>query len=195
MQKNSTPRIWTEISEEPVALCKVFSIIKKTFRHPDGRTGDFFVNRSNDWVQIAPLVDSDNPADPLVLIVNQFRFGSKRTSWEFSGGIVEKGESPVDAAVRELAEETGYTCRNAKLLASYSPNPALHENSAHFVVAEGCEKTSETHWDANEEIETKLVRVSELYPMVKSGEIYHSIAINCVFSLEKYLAEKAAETR
>lgn len=190
MDTDKAPRAWAQISEAPVADCKVFKIVRKTLRHPDGRTGDFYVNRSADWVQAAALADSGDPSDPFVLLVNQYRFASARTSWEFPGGIVESGESPEAAAVRELLEETGYAGSNPRVLASYSPNPALHENLAHFVAVENCRKVSEPRWDSNEEIQARFVRVSGLWPMVESGEIYHSIAINCAFFLEKFLAGK-----
>ena len=188
MDTDKAPRPWELLSETPVADCKVFKIVKRTLRHPDGRTGDFYVNRSADWVQVAALSDSGDPSDPFVLLVNQYRFGSARTSWEFPGGIVEAGEPPEAAAARELLEETGYAGGRPRLLASYSPNPALHENLAHFVVIENCRRVANPRWDSNEEIQSKLVRASGLWPMVKSGEIYHSIAINCAFFLEKFLA-------
>ena len=100
---------------------------------------------------------------------------------------MEKGETPEEAAARELLEETGYAGKRAKLVASYSPNPAIQNNMAHFVVIEDCRKVSETNWDQNEEIQTKLVDVSKLPAMIKSGKIYHSIAISSTYFLEQYL--------
>lgn len=180
---------WKFDGEKTVADCKVFKVKAQTFAHPDGRRAVFFINESQDWVQVAPLVRDGERI--LTVLVKQFRFGTRRMSWEFPGGIVEVGEAPADAAARELAEETGYTGDAAKILASYSPNPAIQNNLAHFAVIENCKKTSALHWDENEEIETKLVPVDELDAMVERGEIYHAIAIDSIYFLQKYLNKTA----
>ncbi|MBQ6534800.1 MAG: NUDIX hydrolase, partial [Opitutales bacterium] len=100
---------------------------------------------------------------------------------------MDAGETPVQAARRELAEETGYAGGRAKLLASYSPNPAVQANLSHCVLVDGCEKTARLHWDENEEIETRLVDVSKLDSMVKSGKIFHALAISSVYFLQNFL--------
>lgn len=186
-------RKWQLEGEKLVADCRVFKVKLKTFVHPDGRRGDFYVNESSDWVQVAPIIRDGKNGKIRTVLVKQFRFGIQEMSWEFSGGIVEKGESPAKAAARELLEETGYSGGKPKIVASYSPNPAIQNNLAHFAVMENCEKTAPTHWDENEEIETKLVDVDSLDSMVKSGKIVHSIAINSIYFLQKYLAEKSAK--
>ncbi|MBO6103001.1 MAG: NUDIX hydrolase [Opitutales bacterium] len=179
-------KVWRKLDSVQVADCRVFKVFKNRFRHPDGREGDFFEIRAEDWVQAAALLDGEK-----VVMVRQFRFGIQKPSWEFSGGIIEKGETPEKAAERELLEETGYS-GEAEIFASFSPNPAMQSNRAYFAVVKNCKKTAETNWDANEEIETKIFDVAELDKMVLSGEICHSIAINGVYFLRKYLEREHA---
>lgn len=103
---------------------------------------------------------------------------------------MEEGEDPKEAAARELVEETGYV-GEIKVLGGFSPNPAIQNNQAFFAIAKNCKKLEETHWDEHEEIESKLVKISELDDMVFSGQIHHSIAINGVYLLQKFLKDNA----
>lgn len=179
------PQKWTLEGEKPVADCSVFKVLQKRFRHPDGRAGDFYVCDTPDWVQTAAMTK-----DGRIILVNQFRFGTLGYSWEFPGGIMEAGEDPVSAGLRELKEETGFVGENARIIASFSPNPAIMSNQAHLVFVEGCEKTSPTDWDANEEIAVGEFALDELDEMVAKGQIHHSIAVNGVYFVQKFLSQR-----
>ncbi len=178
----SRPKKWQLVRESPYADCKVFKIVKRRYRHPDGREDDFFVKTSRDWVQVAAITEEGK-----VVLVNQFRFGVEKTSWEFPGGVIDEGENPAKAAARELSEETGYKGAKPKLLARIRPNPAILNNTAHIYLIEGCRKVSDTHFDPNEEVQTKLFDLDELDKLVESGKMFHSIAIDALYFLKRHM--------
>ncbi|MEY4488441.1 MAG: hypothetical protein RIQ79_949, partial [Verrucomicrobiota bacterium] len=156
---DSSPTAWERGDPALIAQTRILSLQSVPFHHPRrGTRKDFVVVAAPDWVNvIAHTVD-----DRLVL-VNQFRYGINATSWEIPGGVIEAGEDPVVAGVRELAEETGYTGTRARLLASVHPNPAFMANRCHIVLVEQCRLTEPLAWDADEEIEVAALPVAEIY--------------------------------
>ena len=110
----SAPARWSVQHEALHADCKVFRVYKEHSHHPlDKREGDFFVIHSNDWVLALPLTE-----DGRLVMVRQFRFGLQDLSTETPGGVIDAGEDPVLAAVRETEEETGFAGGRATLLGS-----------------------------------------------------------------------------
>lgn len=117
-------------------------------------------------------------------MVRQFRFGIDDFSLEIPGGVIEPGEDPVEAGVRELREETGFVGRSARLIGSAHPNPAIQSNWAHFVLVEGAERKEEIDWDADEEIEVATSPVEEVLAQARSGKITHSLVLTALFHFE-----------
>ncbi|HWP69051.1 MAG TPA: NUDIX hydrolase, partial [Rectinemataceae bacterium] len=97
---------WTMLSKKEVYEAGPFTVFEQTSRSPDGREGRFSVLEARDWAVVVPLLRGGPEAQ--FLMVRQYRHGSDRSSLEFPGGVIEKGETPEKAAVRELAEETGW---------------------------------------------------------------------------------------
>jgi 8-oxo-dGTP pyrophosphatase MutT (NUDIX family) len=175
----AAPAEWNVLNEAVLADCKVFKVFKRRFQHPhDKREGDFFVINSGDWVQALAVT----PERKLVF-VRQFRVGNRALSWEPPGGIIEAGEDPVTGGLRELAEETGYTGRAARLIGSCSPNPALFNNTSHFVLVEDCVRTQGLALDPDEEVETVLFAPLEIEAMMLRGEMPHALAQTGLYHL------------
>lgn len=170
------PAHWNLTEENLHAQCVVFDIYKEHFAHPtDGRHGDFYVAHAPDWVTVVPVT-----SDGKILLVNQFRFGIRELSWEFPGGVIDKGEDFLHAAAREVAEETGYRGDPPILLGSAASNPAIFNNRCHFVLIENCRKTESTNFDANEEIEMKLATPGEVLELARNGQMKHALMLSAL---------------
>jgi len=164
---------WTLLSEEEILKTPVFTVNRHVCRSPkDGQDKNFVVMDLPDWVQVLAVTE-----DRKVLLVRQFRLGSRQISLELPGGVVEKGQTPLEAAQRELSEETGYTAAGWKQLAAFRPNPALQNNTAYLFVAEGVRLTGATDFDENEDLDLTAVTLGELRDLVFKGTIDHAIMV------------------
>ena len=169
-EKNS-PVVWPLLKEESVLETPIFSVHCQTCRSPkDGQDKGFYVLKSGDWAQALAITKKGE-----AVLVRQFRQGSRELSLELPGGVIEKGQTPLAAAQRELREETGYTAPKWRKLATFKPNPAVRNNLAHLFLAEEAELTETTEFDENEDLELITVPLARLKEMVMNGEIDHAI--------------------
>ena len=183
-----SPARWERGTPRIIAKTRILSLQSVPFHHRRrGTQRDFVVVAAPDWVNVLA-----HTCDDRLVLVNQFRYGIDATSWEIPGGVIEAGEDPVAAGVRELEEETGYTGTGARLLASVHPNPAFMANRCHLVLVEGCRLTSPVAWDSDEEIEVAAMPVAEVFALARGGGITHSLVLDALFFFEPIWRAKAA---
>lgn len=156
------------------SLLKDYGFIKvrqDTYQHPD-MDGDrkFLVLDSRDWVNIVAVT----PVGQIILI-RQFRYGVGDIRWEIPAGVIEPGEKPIDAAVRELREETGYEGDSVEELCFYEPNPAIQSNVCTSFLIKNAVKVHDTDWDDNEVIEVIPTAPLEVERKILSGEFCHAL--------------------
>jgi len=171
----SIPARWEMLGDRLLNDCRVWSLRERIYRHPEsGKQGDFFYLDSRDWVIVVARTKGGD-----LILVRQFRCGSDDLSWELPGGIIDAGEDPVEAGLRELLEETGYRAQSGRLLGHCQPNPAILNNHCHFVFAEDVElDDSGTDWDEHEEIEIRLMPEQGVMEWVRENRIGHALALN-----------------
>jgi 8-oxo-dGTP pyrophosphatase MutT (NUDIX family) len=162
---------WRERTTALVADCRIFSVERSDAISPfDTTEHSFYRIQSPDWVQIVAITPYNQ-----VVLVRQYRHGCQRMTLEIPGGLVDAGEDPAQAALRECLEETGYRGAAAVSLGSVNPNPALFANRLHGFLTTDVVLESAVQNTGTEHTEVRLVPVRDLERLLRDGEIEHAL--------------------
>ena len=187
-ERTGHPPTWQVLDEEHLQHCKIFDVHRATMRSP--QTGDphpFYRIASPEWVNVVALT----PGEDLVMI-RQFRHGSREVTLEIPGGIVDPGESPEIAGGRELVEETGYRAGRIESLGSINPNPALFANRVHQMVALDCERIGDVQNTSTEHTVVELLPAARLPEVLRAGGIDHALVVAALYAWELWKRESSA---
>lgn len=160
---------WTTLSVKELLKTFIYTVTEKTQQAFNGQTGKFYVINSNDWVIVIPRQNGK------LLMVKQWRHGENSLSIEFPGGVIDKGETPEQAAARELLEETGCKALKFTKLGFCNPNPALFSNHIHVFLAEQLIQTGEQHLDHDEFINLLELPEEQLLECIHRPEFSHAL--------------------
>ncbi|HEY3351049.1 MAG TPA: NUDIX hydrolase [Thermoanaerobaculia bacterium] len=169
----TSPSVWPLLESRTLGDFKVFSVRGERTRSPrSGRPHDFFVLECSDWANVVALTDSRE-----VVLVRQFRAGTRSVTLEIPGGSVETGETAAAAVRRELREETGYAARSWRRLGVVHPNPAIQGNRCFTYLATGCRSVGDLMPDEGEDLAVELVPLRRIPDLIRKGRITHSLVI------------------
>tara|TARA_B100001758_G_C18388220_1_gene601375 strand:- start:1432 stop:1980 length:549 start_codon:yes stop_codon:yes gene_type:complete len=177
---------WDKVSSKFLIKNKIFKLRedrvispKKESEHP------VWVIDTPDWVNIIPITKENE-----VILINQHRFGTEKLCLEVPGGMVDEGEKPMDAAIRELSEETGYTSSKVIEIGRVEPNPALMSNHTYSYLALDASQTEEQKLDGMEDIEILKKPIDEIPLLIEQGDIEHALVICAFYFYNQYLSKE-----
>jgi ADP-ribose diphosphatase len=171
-------RRWVRRSGETLFQHPLLTLERQRLVAGPGEERDALVLSAPDWVNVVPLLD-----DGRVVMVRQWRFGVAAPTLEIPGGVVDPGETAIEAAARELFEETGYVTSTIAPLGEVSPNPAILANRCGSFVARGLELRGKPQSGLDEELVVELVPLAEVPARVRAGEIHHALVVAAFYLL------------
>lgn len=174
---------WKILSAEMVLDNRFYKVQKERVETKPGHEIDYFVSL---WEDVAVIVALT--ARKEVILVSEYKHGVQEVLCQLPAGYTDKNEEPLIAAKRELAEETGFTSQQWKKIGFFHQNSSKERgNNLHIFLAQGAQKTSEQHFDENENIEVVNVPFQKALDMIKAGTINTASSALALLLVEEYL--------
>lgn len=155
-------RLWEVVGEDRVVHAGWFRVSRRTYRLPDGRLAEWEMFGGGHSVGVLALTP-----DQRVVCVRQFRPGPDRVVLNIPGGIVDQGETPLEAAARELTEETGFVSDDLEHVAT--SRAASSTGYRHVVIARGCHPGGVQNLDDYEDCEPVVLDVATVRAELRAG--------------------------
>ena len=137
---------------------------------PGDKPSERDVIRHNGSVVILAIDTRKSKKNPWIVVERQYRHAAGQFLWELPAGKLEAGEDPLEGAKRELAEETGYSAKKWKPLVEYFASPGFLGEQMKVFLAEGL-VAGDAHPEADEDIDFRLVKLSDVLKMIEKGAI------------------------
>ena len=166
-------KTWQKLRSERGPDLGLFKTRYDWLRNPRNRAErKVVILEIRDWVNVLPIT----PQGKLVT-VQQYRFGTGKVTTEFPAGLMEDGETSLQAAMRELREETGFTSNEWEYLGYVEPNPAFMGNVCHQWLAHNAVKTEKTELDEGEHIQVEEMNEGQLRQELKAGRLRNALTV------------------
>lgn len=164
---------WKTLKSEYLFKRPWLTVRRDQVQLPDGRVNpEFYVLEYPDWINVIARTK-----DGKFIMERQFRYGLGKTCFELPAGVIEKGETPLEAARRELREETGYGNGTWTELLQLSGNPSTTNNLTHCFLAQDVEYLGEAQFDPTEDLKVYLLEEAQVRELLTKGQLRQALMV------------------
>lgn len=175
---------WKIFSKEKILSAKFFDIFKIELQPPDRKKRIYYQAERNPSVLIFPLTDNYE-----IFLIKQYRYLLNKEMIEGIAGFINKNENPMDAAKRELKEESGITASILKYLVKIELAASVFKSEAELFLAQEL-KFGKQELDDSEKIEVLKIPLEKAVSMIISGEISESATMLGILLLDRLRKDK-----
>jgi ADP-ribose pyrophosphatase len=174
------------LSSETIYEGKILGVRKDRVVEPHGVEVTREVVTHSGSVVVLPVFD-----DGRILLIRQYRHVAGDFLWELVAGRRDEGENFVEGAIRELAEETGYTAQKLTKILDVFPSPGFLAENMVIFAAEGLTKGKAQPED-DEKITSRIVTLREAEDWISTGKIRDAKTVAGILFYSTFLAGRGA---
>ena len=179
----------TILSSRTIYAGPVFGIRRDEVIEPSGVRTTREVITHPGSVVVLPVL-----ADGRILMIRQYRHATRQYLWELVAGRIDAGESPRQAAARELIEETGYRAKRFKIFLDIFPTPGFLEERMFILLAEGL-TAGEAEPEEDEQIISRAYNSKQLEEMIRTGKLRDAKSIAGILYYLRFLSPQERFSR
>lgn len=181
------PRPWKKLSSRSLLSDPLLSIQEDTVQLPNGKQTRYVMHRPTGTHSVIVIAVNEKGE---ILLQREFSYPPNIVMWQLPGGAMNKGESPVEAAQRELAEESGYNLEDAEEIGYFYVSNRRSNRKQYIITGQKPIQASAAA-DDDEFIYSEWVNLAKIKTMIGSGDITN---INLLAALQIWELKKGRST-
>lgn len=167
------------LRSEPIFKGKIISLQVDHVQLPNGETATREIVKHPGAVAVMALIDDK------MIVVEQYRKPLEKSQVEIPAGKLDAGEDPLQAALRELEEETGYRSEHIKHVSSFYTSPGFADEILHLYIAEHLIK-GQARPDEDEFLECEAITLEQAQQYIREARISDAKTIMAVYAWQLY---------
>ena len=175
MQLENAPKGWKINSTKKVYSNYLLELYEDLL-DLNGKEKIYLRGVRKDYSTVVPFVSKDE-----ILVIESYRHLVDSTQIEVPSGYIDEGESPKDAAIRELKEETGYAAKDIISIGDYTLDYTMFEQKGNLFVAYGLAKEQEQSLGIMEKIDVKIMNIKYIKQLLFEGKILNAASIVALY--------------